>query len=333
MTVTVRVRTVVWLATTVVVSVFCTLLVSQEWRAAAAPGDIDSTFVPITPCRLFDFRPGESPAGPKKTPLGAGAASAYTQQVTGAVGNCSVPSDAVAVAMNVTIANPTAQSNLRLFPANATAPLVSNLNWRVGAGATPNKVDVKLSPDGKVKLQNLNGTVDVIGDVVGYYTKSSLENLIPHGEIVMRHSTTDLTPNAGDPAAVQNWAQGAFITSAGVVNVRLDGPAVLGGVQYGLKSIAYCVEVTTLLHVTSIVVYGTAPSSFTIDDTDRKATGCYTVAVNKAQGFAFDLVIVTDGTGQMRVSGVRSTWAPASTMPAAASSSHDVGEPDPLTGP
>jgi hypothetical protein len=36
---TIRVRTAAWFATAVVVSMFATLLVMQEWRADAAPGD------------------------------------------------------------------------------------------------------------------------------------------------------------------------------------------------------------------------------------------------------------------------------------------------------
>jgi hypothetical protein len=173
---TIRVRTAVWFATAVVLSVFATLLVSQEWRADAAPGDSDSTFAPVTPCRLFDYRPGESPAGGMKTPLVAG--SPATQQVTGTVGNCVIPdTGVVAVAMNVTAVDGTAQSNLRLYPADATEPLVSNMNWKAGDSATANKVDVKLSSAGAIKVANFNGTVNVIGDIVGYYTDSSLKEL------------------------------------------------------------------------------------------------------------------------------------------------------------
>ena len=159
-------------------ALIATLLVTQAWTADAAPGDSDATFVPITPCRLFDTRPGEPPNTGKKTPLAAGDANAHTQQVTGNVGNCvGIPAGATAVAMNVTIANPTAQSNLRIFPTNAATPLVSNLNWLPGQSPTPNKVDVKLSGNGRIKLVNFKGSVDVIGDVVGYYTNSSLKEL------------------------------------------------------------------------------------------------------------------------------------------------------------
>jgi len=120
-------------------SLIATLLVMQTWRADAAPGDSDSTWVPIEPCRLFDNRPGELPTGGKKTPLVAG--SPATQQVTGTVGNCVIPTTGVvAVSMNVTVVNGTAQSNLRLYPAGTGEPVVSNLNWKAGDSAVANKV-------------------------------------------------------------------------------------------------------------------------------------------------------------------------------------------------
>ena len=155
-----------------------TVAATQAWNVAAAPGDADSTFVPVAPCRLFDTRPGELPAGGTKTPISAGNANVITQQVTGNVGNCvGIPTDAVAVAMNVTIVNPTAASNLRIFPANEGTPTVSNLNWSANQPPTPNMVTVKLSPAGTIKLFNFNGRVDVIADVAGYYTPASLTDL------------------------------------------------------------------------------------------------------------------------------------------------------------
>ena len=118
------------------------------------------------------------PNSGKKTPLAAGEANVYVQQVTGSVGNCvGIPAEATAVSMNVTIVSPTAQSNLRIFPANVPTPTASNLNWLAGQSPTPNKVDVKLSDDGKIKLYNHAGTVNVLADVVGYYIDSSLKEL------------------------------------------------------------------------------------------------------------------------------------------------------------
>lgn len=136
--------------------------------AAAAPGDsAASSFVAVTPCRLVDTRPGAATVGPRSTPLDPN--ESYTQQVTGANGDCNVPAGATAVGMNVTITNPTAQSYLTVYPSDAALPNASNLNWIAGQRPTPNKVDVALSSSGAVDFFNAFGTVNVIGDVVGYY--------------------------------------------------------------------------------------------------------------------------------------------------------------------
>ncbi|MCU1394124.1 MAG: hypothetical protein JWM34_2552 [Ilumatobacteraceae bacterium] len=122
--------------------------------------------MPITPCRLFDTRAG-STVGARNTPLGTG--ETLTAQVTGTNGNCTIPAGASGVAMNVTTVNGTAASFLTAWPADATQPTASNLNWVAGSPPTPNKVDVKLSAAGKVSFFNNAGTVDVIADVVGFY--------------------------------------------------------------------------------------------------------------------------------------------------------------------
>lgn len=155
------------------VTVAATIGVLHGWNAGASSSVGDTTFVPVAPCRLFDYRPAPDKVGPKSSPLGPG--EVYTQPVTGANGNYTIPSDATAVAMNVTAVNPTRQSNLRIYPANlATPPTVSNINFTAGQKPVANKVDVRLSPDGKIKLLNASGSVFVIGDVVGYYRPTSL---------------------------------------------------------------------------------------------------------------------------------------------------------------
>ncbi len=148
----------------------------SAWHVDASSGD-GASFVPVAPCRLFDTRPGAPPDDSLKSPVGGGEAAVRTQQVTGAVGDCAVPAEAVAVSMNVTAVNGTAQSNLRLFPADVPTPTASNLNWLAGQSPTPNKVDVQLSAGGAIKLFNQNGTVDVVADVVGYYTPTDLDVL------------------------------------------------------------------------------------------------------------------------------------------------------------
>ncbi len=171
---TVRVRSLVWFATGAALSILATVMVVQTWRADAAASEDETTFVPITPCRLFDYRPGAG-VSQRSTPIGP--AETATQQITGAVGACTIPPDATGVALNVTITQPTAASNLRIFPAGVPVPNASNLNWTAGQGDTPNKVDVRLSPTGAIGIYNDFGSVYVLADATGYYTHAGLADL------------------------------------------------------------------------------------------------------------------------------------------------------------
>lgn len=136
--------------------------------SAAVTSGNRAVFVPVVPCRLFDTRAGAGVnVGPRATPLGAG--EVYQQQVSGSNGNCVIPTDATAISMNVTAVGGTASGFLTVFPADAAQPQASNLNWVAGAPPTPNKVDVKLSDGGAIKLFSSAGSVDLLADVVGYY--------------------------------------------------------------------------------------------------------------------------------------------------------------------
>ena len=143
--------------------------------ASAGPGADEATFVPITPCRLFDTRPAPDNVGERATPLGAN--DIHIQQVTGTNGNCVIPTDATAVALNATAVGATAPSFGTFYPADAPLPDSSNLNYGPGQAATPNKVDVKLSADGKVAVFNKFGSVNMLADITGYYTNTGLQQL------------------------------------------------------------------------------------------------------------------------------------------------------------
>jgi hypothetical protein len=126
-----------------------------------------SVFVPITPCRLIDTRPGTDNVGPRNTPLGANDTLLVT--VRGTNGNCAIASDATAIVMNTTAVSPTSASYITLFPADAARPLASNLNVIAGQAPVPNLVTVPLSSAGQISIFNLAGSVDIVGDVTGYY--------------------------------------------------------------------------------------------------------------------------------------------------------------------
>ena len=87
-------------------------------------------------------------------------------QVTGQGG---VPATGVsAVALNVTVADPTAAGYITVWPSGTPRPETSNLNFQAGQNI-PNLVIVPVGPDGKIQLYNGSpGTVQLIADVAGY---------------------------------------------------------------------------------------------------------------------------------------------------------------------
>ena len=88
---------------------------------AHAAGGTPSSFVSITPCRLFDTRPAPDNVGDRSTPLNAG--EDFLRQVTGGVntGNCNIPAGATGISYNLTV--PTGITGfLTVYPADAAGP-------------------------------------------------------------------------------------------------------------------------------------------------------------------------------------------------------------------
>lgn len=135
----------------------------------------ESTFVPTAPCRLFDTRPAPDNVGERAAPLGGREAHAF--QVTGTNGECTVPAEATAIAINLTGVLPTAATYLAAYPSDVDNPGTSVVNMTPGQAALPNKIDVALSPDGRLTIFNGFGTIDVVGDVLGYYRSDGLADL------------------------------------------------------------------------------------------------------------------------------------------------------------
>ena len=115
-------------------------------------------FTGLAPARVLDTRIG---TGAPTAKLGAGATLTLT--VPG------LPAGATAVALNVTVTDPTAASYLTAYPGGGPQPTASNLNYLPGQ-TIPNMVLVPIGPGGTVTFYNNAGTVDVIADLVGYYS-------------------------------------------------------------------------------------------------------------------------------------------------------------------
>jgi hypothetical protein len=117
----------------------------------------------VTPCRAVDTRGATGPAGGPA--LAAGAQRAFTL-----TGRCGIPANAYAVAVNVTVTQPTSGGLLTLFPGGTTAPQTSTINY--GAGQTRANNAILLlgaSGDFRVLCSQASGTVQLIVDVTGYF--------------------------------------------------------------------------------------------------------------------------------------------------------------------
>jgi hypothetical protein len=134
----------------------------------AASADGPFRFFAITPCRIFDSRAD----GDGTVPLPKGLHSLRVQ------GTCGVPVGAKAVALNVTVVSPNCQGHVILWPAGASEPTVSTLNFLAGESALANGAIAPLGPDsgGADDLSYRyamppcpSGTGHIIFDVTGYF--------------------------------------------------------------------------------------------------------------------------------------------------------------------
>ncbi len=146
-----------------------TIVAAGLSRSVGGPG---LTFQSVPPNRILDSR---TTVGNWPGPLGPSS----PRGLTVAGGTTTVPADAQAVVLNVTVTNATTGSFLTLFPFGQFAiPIASNLNFAAGQ-TIPNLVTVKVGLDHKVAIMNALGTVDVIADVVGYYAPSAATRFNP----------------------------------------------------------------------------------------------------------------------------------------------------------
>jgi Fibronectin type III domain len=130
--------------------------------ASAASASVTPTspmvgFTGMTPTRVLNTLNG---TGAPKAKLGA--TRTLTLTVPG------LPLGTTAVAINVMVTNPTATGYLTVYPGGKPRPGASNLTF-VANQTIPNLVLVPLGPGNTVTFYNSAGTVNVLGDLVGYY--------------------------------------------------------------------------------------------------------------------------------------------------------------------
>ncbi len=151
------------------------LLVAALPGQAAAQGNGPYQFHSLTPCRIVDTRNSGEFQGAYGPILQSGVERKFPIQ-----GNCGVPVGARAVSVNVTVATPTWQGRLTLYPASSTVPAyastTSTINFPPGTFTLANGAIVPLADQaqqpndlGVMPFLVDGGRVHMILDVTGYF--------------------------------------------------------------------------------------------------------------------------------------------------------------------
>jgi hypothetical protein len=128
-------------------------------------------FTGITPTRLLDTRDGTG--GPQQK-----FGEQEQRQLTVTGGSTTVPVDASAVVLNLTATNSSKTSHVTAWPAGVAMPGVSNVNFTC-CETRPNLAIVKVGTGGQISLFNNAGTIDLLADVVGYFSPGTGAKFTP----------------------------------------------------------------------------------------------------------------------------------------------------------
>jgi hypothetical protein len=137
-------------------------VIQLGWKPAyPASGPLD--FHTLAPCRLLDTRQPYGPAGGPALPP-------TIPRVMVATGRCGVPTNAKALAVNVTVASPPNPGFVRLYSGNADPAATSTVTFAAGQTRSNNTVvPLASSGSGALSLQSSTAGVHVIVDVMGYF--------------------------------------------------------------------------------------------------------------------------------------------------------------------
>ena len=127
------------------------------------PNPLARNFFNVPPCRLLDTR----------TAVGAyGGPSIAANQDRAFVttGQCGIPITAQAVAVNITVTQPTSSGHLRFYPGGGVLPPSSTINYSSGQTRANNAIlTLGTAGDFVIHSGQATGTVQVIVDINGYF--------------------------------------------------------------------------------------------------------------------------------------------------------------------
>ncbi len=200
-----------------------------------------SAYVPVTPCRIIDTRPGSGQVGPQNSPLGPD--GIMTVDGWGDVaGDCNLPSNSTGLQLNVTAVNATQATFLTLYPEGGTRPTASNVNVD-NASATPNAATVTLNAtNGKFHVFNRFGSVNVVIDVAGYFAGHQHDS----ADIIDNTLTgTDILNNSVQAVDIDAEA-GVAYTALNPTDFPLDATQSIASVKVGVPADGYVTAIAEI---------------------------------------------------------------------------------------
>ena len=192
---------------------------AQEADPPATPALVTSpmSFIGITPCRVVDTRDSNMPPGYGPPALAPGVVNGRTFALAG---QCGIPASAVAVSLNVTVAQTLGTGYIVLYPQDGAFPTVSTLNYVAGQ-VVANAAIVPLGTNGAIRaVAGVSGTQLII-DTNGYYAASAVNASDTFLGVQSGNATMTGTVNTGI------GAQTLLFTTVGHVNTAIGFSALL----------------------------------------------------------------------------------------------------------
>jgi len=176
-------------------------------------------YTPTAPTRILDTRSGTGVAA--AGPLAAG--GTLKLKIAGVAG---VPSGAGAVALNVTVTQPTATGVITVYADGTPQPGTSNINYVKGQ-TIADTVLAQVGTDGYVDLtESGSGTTQVVADLAGYYSLAGAAGYTPVTPVRMLDTRGTSPVPAGGTVKVSLASYGTV--AAATMNLTVTGPTATG---------------------------------------------------------------------------------------------------------
>ncbi len=256
-------------------------------RSAVLAASTGSEYFATAPVRLLDTRLEGRPLT---------ADGSFRLRVAG---TDAVPTDATAVAINVTATDTTAASFLAIYPTGIAAPTTSNLNWPRGA-TVANLTVVAVGQGGSVSFHNAAGSLELTVDLEGYFAPPGSAGT--YFEPLTPRRIVDTRPNSGYPG------QGTPLGPEGALQIQVAGE---GGVPMGAVAAVLEVTATDTTATSYLAAYPTGsvwPGTSTLNWTSGETVANRAI-VTLGSGGAVDLLnhsgttdVIVDVTGYFTTS-------------------------------